>query len=135
MFAVIKTMTPLQNFTRVTICACLLIATGCASSKPKPNPIAGWTFHPFNQYALPSAPHRSTIDPAIAADCQRFVASNQLLLRNTISGVYQDRTGKQAIDFVGFSINKSESWHYVLVYNQFHKRVKVIKYDQHKYTS
>ena len=128
-------MTYFQKFILPIICACWLVATGCTSSSTtQSNPLAGWTFHPFNQYALPSGPHHYSIDPTIAEDAQRFVANNHLLLRNPIGGVYQDGTGKQAIDFIGFSINKSESWHYVLIYNQFHKRIKVIKYDQYKYT-
>ena len=135
MFVVVAAMIQLQISIRIVLGIFLLFIFGCTSSKTESNPLAGWTFHPFNQYALPSAPHRSSIDPAIAEDCQHFVASNHLLLRNTIGGVYQDKKGKQAIDFVGFSVNKSESWHYILIYNQFHKRIKVIKYDQHKYTS
>jgi hypothetical protein len=129
-------MTHLKKTLSTVTCALLLVAIGCASSsKTESNPLVGWTFHPFNQFALSSSQHRHYIDSAVAEDCRNFIAKNNLLVRNSISGIYEDGTGKQAVDFVGFSVNKSESWHYVLIYNQFHKRIKVVQYDQHKYAS
>jgi hypothetical protein len=108
--------------------AMFLCAFGCSSSKPTPDPLAGWTFRGFDYYLPPFQQHHYQLDKAITDDYQDFIAKNKLFLAGAVTGFYEDGTGQRAVEFEAFPPGENTSWHYVLIYNKENKRIKLIKY-------
>ena len=108
----------------------------CTPSKPPPDPLSGWTFKPFPGWELPPNAHNTnSLSKAIIDDYQNFISNNKLMLRGPVTGFYENKLGQQAAEFEAFIPDDYVSWHYVLIYNDEQKRIKVIKYGRTKYQS
>ena len=68
---------------------------------------------------------------AIVDDYQDFITRNKLYPFQGVTGFYEDGHGCTAVDFQADGDN--ESWHFVLIYNSENKRIKVVKFDHHRY--
>ena len=68
-------------------------------------------------------------------DYQNFISNNGLMLNGAIIGFYENNLGQQAVEFEAFIPDDYASWRYVLIYNNEHKRIKVIRYGRTKYQS
>jgi len=116
--------------------ALFLCGFGCTSSKPTPDPLAGWIFKPFPGSELPPYGHNTNhLDKVIIDDYQDFIAKSRLLLRGGIAGFYEDGTGQHAVEFEAFTPDVYEAWHYVLIYDRENKRIKLIKYGRTRFQS
>jgi hypothetical protein len=108
----------------------LLGATGCMTTI---NPLEGWTFRPFDDFAPPAARHHYYLDKAIVDDYQNFMTERKLQTIGAITGFYEDGTGQHAIEFEGYKGHTS--WHYILFYDKENKRSRTIKYNRTRYRS
>ena len=116
----------------------VLLVSGCrcSPSKPPTDPLSSWTFKPFPGWELPpNANNTNSLSKAITDDYQNFISNNKLMLRDPVTGFYEDKLGQQAVEFEAFIPNEYASWHYVLIYNSEHKRIKVVRYGRTKYQS
>jgi hypothetical protein len=121
--------------------AIFLCGFGCSTSKPTPDPLAGWTLRQFDDFAPPSERHHYQLDKMITDDYQDFLKKNSLDT-TAITGFYEDGTGQRAVEFEAFEIGPNvktseinTSWHYVLIYDKENKRIKTIKYGCLHYQS
>ena len=132
-----------MQFTRFTLCVLLTLSallSGCtfllhpinSTFARHSNPIAGWTFRPFDEYAPPFDRHHYQLDKAIIDDYQQFIADKNfrypsMYLPRPLTGYYDDeRTGQRAVTF---SVDrKGTGWTYVLIYDRQNKRIKAIRY-------
>ena len=126
-----------MSIARLTFCvliAVFICAAGCGTPKPPPNPLAGWTFRPFDKYLVARDRHHYQLDKAIADDYQNFISDKKLFPYyppDTITGFYEDGTGQHAIQT---TIPQNGTWLvYVLIYDQSNARIKVIKYANGHY--
>jgi hypothetical protein len=111
----------------ILIALCLI--TGCITSikPPAPDPLVGWTFRVFDDFAVPSDQHHYHLDKAITHDYQVYIANNKLDLIGAIRGFYEDGTGQSAVEF---EAERGHSyWRFVLIYNKDNKRIKTVKFD------
>jgi hypothetical protein len=122
---------PLNSFAPVflVLMAIFVFGFGCNTSKPEPDPLAGW-------HSLGLDPH--VVDKAIRNDYQDFI---QKLPSNQRGGYigeiwfFEDGTGQHAVSIQVFADNKPALWRYALIYDKENKRIKVIKYSYGKYQS
>jgi hypothetical protein len=112
-----------------------VLLTGCASSGPPPDPLAGWTFRMFDYFAPPDQQHHYHLSKAITEDAQNYIKEHNLKPYGMITGFHENAEGDRAVDFVAFPDSERSSWHYILIYNKNNERIKVIKYDHRSYTS
>ncbi|MBW8864770.1 MAG: hypothetical protein JF609_07580 [Verrucomicrobia bacterium] len=119
----------------LALSAVVLFGCRCSTSKPTPDPLAGWTFRTFDQFEPPSGQHHYHLDKTISDDYQDFIAKNKLSLVGAITGFYEDMTGQHAVRFEAIPPDAYSSWTYVLIYDKQNHRVKIIKYDEHRYRS
>jgi hypothetical protein len=112
------------QFTICFLLAMFLCGFGCSSSKPIPDPLAGWK--------MDFAPQ---LDPVIAKDCQDYIQKLPPEGKNVarVSGYFEDETGQHAVKietpFNGIS------WVHALIYDKDNKRIKAIKYSTGHYAS
>jgi hypothetical protein len=101
------------------ICGC-----GCNTSKPTPDPLAGWK--------KDFAPQ---LDPVIAKDCQDYIQTLTPDERQSyqINGYYNDGAGQHAVQ-IEVALNGTW-WRHILVYDKDNKRIKTIKYSHGGYRS
>lgn len=107
-----------------------IVLAGCATQRT--DPLAGWTFREFDQFAVASQQHHYQLDKSVADDYQNFIAKNNLDLIGAITGFYEDGTGRHAVEFEGYK--NHTSWHYVLIYNKDNKRINLIKYNRSRFS-
>jgi hypothetical protein len=112
-----------------------LCGFGCSSSKPTPDPLAGWTSRGFDDYLPSLQRHHYQLDKAITDDYQDFIKKNNLILSGAITGFYEDGTGQHAVEFIAFPHGENATWNYVLIYDKENQRIKVIKYGYTRYQS
>jgi hypothetical protein len=100
---------------------------GCSSSKPTPDPLAGWQ----KDYT----PQPS--DQVIEKDYQDYIQKLPPGQKGDIGTVffYKNETGQHAVSIEIFEKNKNASWKHVLFYDKDNKRVKAIRYDHLRYQS
>jgi hypothetical protein len=101
-----------------------LCGFGCSSSKPTPDPLAGWK--------MDFAPQ---LDPVISKDCQDYIQklSPDEKKSPNISGYFEDGTGQHAVE-ITIGIN-GRWWRHILIYDKDNKRIKTIKYATGYYAS
>jgi hypothetical protein len=112
------------QFTVCFLLAMFLCGFGCSSSKPTPDPLAGWK--------MDFAPQ---LDPVIAKDCQEYIqklpAEEARVAR--VNGYFEDGAGQHA---VRIQIPLNGTWWYrVLIYDKDNKQIKAIKYADGGYQS
>jgi len=113
----------------------LIIGSGCTTPKPMPDPLAGWTFRQFDDFAQPSGRHHYQLNKAVEDDCKTFISTNHLNTLGAITGYFEDGKGQTAVEFEAFPPNQNASWHYVLIYDKKNIRIKMVKYGYHKFES
>jgi len=101
-----------------------LCGFGCSSSKPTPDPLAGWK--------MDFAPQ---LDPVIAKDCQDYIQKLQPDEKKSaqVNGYYNDGTGQHAVQ-ITIALNGTW-WRHILIYDKDNKRIKTIKYATGHYAS
>jgi hypothetical protein len=114
----------IQQFIFSFLLVMFLCGFGCSSSKPAPDPLAGWQLD-FNHEP----------DPAIAKDYQDYIQKLSFEEKGhalPIVKYFKDGTGQHAIQItIGFGTD----WEYVLNYDKDNKRTKTIKYvSGHSYS-
>lgn len=114
-----------------------ILGCKCRGTKPEADPLAGWTYRPFDSYSGLSSnqQHHYSLDKAVTDDYQNFISTNHLSPDGAIPGFFEDGTGQRAVQFEAESNSENASWHYVLIYDRGGKRVKVIKYGYKRYMS
>jgi hypothetical protein len=119
---------PVKNFTPVflMLAAMFLLGCGCNTSKPAPDPLAGW------QKAYNHDP-----DPAIVKDYQDYIQKIPAKDNNSVGPVFyfEDGTGQHAVSMEIFVKGENASWHYVIIYDKENKRIQAMKYGYAKYQS
>ena len=125
----------MRLFANLFLLIALVVAAGCASSGPAANPIADWTFRPFDDYVPPGQQRHYQLNKAITDDYQNYIKDHKLSLFGMITGYHENAEGDRAVDFVAFPPGEKSSWHYVLIYNKDNERIKTIKYDHRSYVS
>ena len=115
------------QFTVCFLLAMFLCGFGCSSSKPTPDPLAGWkpdfTSRPSDQVI--EKDYQDYIQKLPPED-SKFVGPAQF---------FEDGTGQHAVEIEVFEKNKNASWQHILFYDKENKRIDVIKYDHRKYQS
>jgi hypothetical protein len=103
-----------------------LCGFGCSSSKPDPDPLAGW------QIAFGEEPNQ-----AIVKDYQDYIQKLPPKDNNYVGPIfyYKDGTGQHAVGMEIFVKGENASWHYVLIYDKENKRIKAIRYGYGGYQS
>ena len=103
-----------------------LCGFGCSSSKPTPDPLAG--FHVTSLVDLDN-------NKAITDDYNVYIQTLSPEERKHASPIhfFEDGTGQHAIDVI-IGIN-GRGWRHILIYDKDNKRIKTIKYATGYYAS
>ena len=118
---------PASYLKTLLLAAIFLSNFGCATH----DPLAGWTFRQFDDYAPASERHHFQLNKDIENDCQAFIAANHLDLESAITGFYEDGTGRHP---VAFEADKGKDvWNYYLFYDKNNERIKVLKHYRGRY--
>lgn len=102
----------------------LLLQHGGHGPKCTTKPFVGWYTEGDIRFHLAKS---------VTDDCQEYITKNNLDLANWFNVYYEGKTGKYAITWEAFPHNQNASWRYALIYDKNNKRVKVMKYDYHRY--
>jgi hypothetical protein len=105
-----------------------LFGFGCNTSKPTPNPLAG--FHEIDRKELNS-------NKVLSIDYKDYIQKLPPKQNGYIGTVfiYENETGQHAVCIEIFEGNKNASWQHVLFYDKEDKRIKAIRYGHVKYQS
>jgi hypothetical protein len=121
---------PLNSFAPVflVLMANFVFGFGCNTSKPTPDPLAGW------RGALLSYEY-DKFDKAITVDYQDYIQKLPSNERNHVGPIqfFEDGTGQHAVK-IEIALNGTD-WAHVLIYDKDNKRIKVIKYAIGRYAS
>jgi ankyrin repeat protein len=71
----------------------------------------------------------------VTDDYEAFIAKEKLVMPNEFDIYYEDKTGNYAVTFEAFPPNQNATWRYALIYDKNDKRIKVTKFDYHRYQS
>jgi hypothetical protein len=109
------------------VLAMSIFGCSCTTSKPTPDPLAGWNFCASQDPAK--------LDKAIRTDYEYYI--QKLPQTERIShgplNLFEDETGRHAVKFeTGLN---GTSWAHVLIYDKDNKRIKAIKYVSGHYSS
>jgi hypothetical protein len=117
-----------MNIARFTFCillAMFLCGFGCSSSKPAPDPLAG--FHAASK----------GLDQSIVNDYQNYIKNLSPEEKQNLgpypTSFFEDGTGQHAVK-IKIGLNGT-SWEHVLIYDKDNKRIKAIKYSTGRYAS
>ena len=118
---------PINNFAPVFLMmvTMFLFGFGCNTSKPSPDPLAGWHYY-----------DRTRVNQAITDDYQDYIQKLPTNQKGAVGDVsfVEDGTGQHAVSIQIFEEGNA-SWQHVLIYDKENKRIKVIRYDYRKYQS
>ena len=98
----------------------------CVTSRPPPNPLAGWHFSSLSNLHS---------NKAITTDYQDYIQKLSLKENEFVGSIsfFEDGKGQHAVDIqIG---SNGTWWEHVLIYDVGDKRVKVIKYSNGGYRS
>jgi len=97
---------------------------GCSSSKPAPDPLAGWKLDFSRQ-----------TNQVIVDDYKSYIEKLPSKQKGFIGSVhgFVDATGQHAVD-ISIGVN-GRWWRHILIYDQENKRIKVISYKTGWYQS
>jgi len=118
-----------MKITRLIFCISLAVFVcgfGCTSSKPAPDPLAGFHFSDLVNFQN---------NKAISDDFHAYINNLPPELRNGVGPMqfYEDGTGQHAV-MVEIALDGTD-WAHVLIYDKDNKRVKVYKYVAGHYRS
>ncbi|HXE41952.1 MAG TPA: hypothetical protein VN516_02920 [Candidatus Baltobacteraceae bacterium] len=104
-----------------------LCGFGCSSSKPTPDPLAGWHFC-FSQ-------DPKDLGKIILADYQDYIQKLPPEEKKFVgtTHTFEDGTGQHAVR-IEIGLNGTW-WEHVLIYDKDNKRIKLIKYTNGRYAS
>jgi hypothetical protein len=109
----------------LTLVSIFVWSCGCNTSKPVPDPLAG--FHAASK----------TLDQSIVNDYQNYIQNlspeEKKYLGPYPVSFFEDGTGQHAVR-IKIGINGT-SWEHVLIYDKDNKRIKTIKYSTGHYAS
>jgi hypothetical protein len=117
---------PIKSFAPVflMLMAMLLFGCGCNTSKPIPDPLAGW------QKAYGEKPNQAIVKDyqdyihTLSPDEQKYA---ELII------YYKDGTGQHAVE-ITIGLNGAW-WRHILIYDKDNKRIKTIKSSTGSYRS
>lgn len=117
----------INRFTFYIFLTAIFWITGCSAPKPTPDPLAGW------KVLLSKDSER--LNQAIIDDYKDYIRDLPPNERHSIGVIdfLEDGTGQHAVRFE-IALNGTD-WAYVLIYNKYDKRIKVIKYVSGYYRS
>jgi hypothetical protein len=119
----------IKNFAPVLLIlmTMFLLGFGCNTSKPIPDPLAG--FHASSLGNLDS-------NKAITDDYKDYIQTLSPEEKKYMGPheFFEDSTGQHAIR-IETDINGDQAWYHILIYDKANKRIKVMKYYRGKYMS
>jgi signal peptidase I len=101
----------------VALCAMVISGCSCNTSKPTPDPLAGWNI----DFSQPGPG-----DIIIAKDYKDYIQKEKLQQYTPMVFFYENEIGQHAVE-IKFGLNKV-NWHHVLIYDKDNKRIKTLKY-------
>jgi hypothetical protein len=109
----------------LAMAAMLVLGFGCNTSKPTPDPLAG--FHAAY----------GKVDQSIVNDYQNYIQTlspeEKKYLGPYPGKFFEDGTGRHAVQIeVDLQPN---AWYHVLIYDKDDKRIKTVKYVDHQFRS
>jgi hypothetical protein len=117
-----------MKITRFTLLFILLATsicwTGCEMFASHTDPLVGWKPSDGNH-----------LDKVIIDDYKDFIAKNNLAPEYATLGFFENGAGQHAVEFTAYPPNQNASWHYLLIYNNDNRRIKVKKYSYVRYQS
>lgn len=114
---------PVSYFGIIILATVFLCGFGCSTSKPTPDPLAGWQID-FDQP-----------DAAIDKDYKNYIQNLSLTRKDFVMSTtfHKDAKGGHA---VGIQVGVNGTWWiHVLFYNQDDQRIRIIKYKNGGYRS
>ena len=116
------------QFIFCSLLAMFLCGFGCSSSKPDPDPLAG--FHVAD-------PQNLTSYKTLSDDYRDYVQKLPPEQKGYIGTVffYENEPGQHAVSIEIFEGNKNASWKHILFYDKDNKRTKALRCDHIKYQS
>jgi hypothetical protein len=104
----------------------VLLQHGGYGSKSTTKPFVGW---------YSDGDIRFHLAKIINDDYQEFITKNKLVMPSEFDIFYENQTGKCAVTFEAFPPGQNATWRYAIIYDKDNKRIKVEKYDYHRYQS
>jgi hypothetical protein len=114
---------PLTSFAPalLMLMAMFLFGYGCDTSKPTPDPLAG-----FHWSSLNNLDSNKAITDDYKSYIQTLSPEEKKYLGPSPVGFFEDGTGQHAVEMkIGLN---GTNWHLVLIYDKDNKRIKTIKY-------
>ena len=119
---------PINNFAPafLMLMAMFLLGFGCNTSKPTPDPLAGWK--------IMHGKNAEDLDKTLAGDYQSYIQNLPPNEKNYVGSIFffEDETGQHAVTFEVDKYGK-DVWNYYLFYDKNNKRIKVIKSYRGRY--
>ena len=119
---------PINKFAPIflILISTFILGFGCNTSKPTPDPLAGWKMDFHEQ---PSQ--------AIEKDYHDYIQKLPPKQKGPAGSVhfFEDGTGRHAVSIEVFENNDNASWQHVLIYDKEDKRINVIRYGYRRYQS
>ena len=111
----------------LVVVAIFVFGFGCNTSKPIPDPLAGWK--------LCQSQDPKYLDQAIRDDYQGYIQTLSPEERRSAGPIhlFEDEMGQHAVK-IDIGVNGT-SWEHVLIYDKDNKRIKTIKYAIGHYAS
>ena len=120
----------IRNFAPIVLMlvAMLFLGFGCNTSKPAPDPLAG-----FHWSSLNNLDSNRAITDDYKAYIQTLSPEEKKYLGPSPIGFFEDGTGQHAVE-IKIGLNGA-NWHHVLIFDKDNKRIKTIKYATGYYAS
>jgi hypothetical protein len=120
---------PINNLALIflMLATMFVLGFGCNTSKPAPDPLAGFHFSSLNNL---------NSNKAITDDYQNYIQNLPPQGKKVTGPVlfFEDGTGQHGISVEVF-IGGTTSWTYIFIYDKEDKRTQAIKYRYNKYQS
>ena len=124
-----KKITKCSRYTAIALalCAAIIFGCRCATSKPTPDPLAGWTMLLSEDY--------EKLDNSITRDYHNYIDKLPDGEKKFVGPIqfYEDGTGQHAVR-IEIALDGTD-WAHVLFYNKANIRIKVIKFVSGHYRS
>jgi hypothetical protein len=104
-----------------------LLGFGCNTSKPTPDPLAG-----FHVTSLVDLDNNKAITDDYKDYIQKLPPKEKQYFGPTF--YFEDGTGQHAVE-IEVLIGGKDSWMHILIYDKYNKRIKTIKYYNGRYQS
>jgi ankyrin repeat protein len=104
----------------------VLLQHGGYGSKCTTKPFVGW---------YSDGDIRFHLLKIVTDDYQEYITKNKLVMPSEFDIFYENQTGKCAVTFEAFPPGQNATWRHAIIYDKDNKRIKVTKYDYHRYQS